>query len=48
MTTQAIEMTARDLRILADSMGQADEVLVVVSRRVSEEYWHLVAQTPRV
>lgn len=45
---QHVEMTARDLRLLADAMGLADEVTVSVLDRVASEYWHLVARTPVV
>lgn len=43
---QHVEMTARDLRMLADAMGIADQVDVSMLDRVASEYWHLVARTP--
>jgi hypothetical protein len=39
-------MDARRLRLLADSMGVADEVTVDLSGRLAEEFWHKVASTP--
>jgi hypothetical protein len=41
---QRIEMTASELRMLAESMGPADEVEVEISERVADGYWHLVAR----
>jgi hypothetical protein len=39
-----IAMTASELRMLAESMGPADEVEVEISERVADGYWHLVAR----
>jgi hypothetical protein len=44
---QKIEMTARDLLLLVVAMGVADEVTVTVGQRIAEEYWRVVARTPR-
>lgn len=40
-------MRASDLRMLADSMGVADEVTVEVGARIAEMYWHRLARTTR-
>lgn len=46
MQDQRVEMTAARLRLLADAMGPADEVVVDLSGRLASEFWHLVARTP--
>lgn len=43
--TQRIEMQAGGLRLLADSIGLADEVTVELSDRIARAYWHKVATT---
>jgi hypothetical protein len=43
--TNRIEMTANDLRLLADSMGGLDEVVVDVGIRLAREFWHAKLRT---
>lgn len=48
MGDQTVEMTARDLRLLAEVMGVVDVVTVVVAAHIAESYWSKVITTPRV